>query len=496
MYSHNTRKQRTKTMSLLMDWINKNTITNQYALTYRRPESNNYTSVTYMQLRNHIVSLSSYLSKYKNKTIAIIGNNKLEYVVSLLSILCNIGNAFLIDKEIKQEEIDDLFGVVKPDLVIVDDKINLSIKSIDTITFSQINKAINEEYEFTSDASFSGKLILHTSGTTGKPKCIELTEEMYTYIIKDLNDSWQVQSHHSCLFIIPLYHVYALVSLFHGLYAGTQNIIEWDYAQLENVLKETHPSIFLGVPLVFNKIKDATFKKAGNKLKFGLSLSNFLMKFGIDARKKIFKDLHAYFGNNYYFSVSGGSLANPETNKFFDDVGLPVYNGYGMTETTGPVTINYQDNNRYDSVGKILNNDVKIINADSNGIGEILIAGPNVIKQYINSEKDDCFVDGYFNTGDLGYIKDDFLYITGRKKEVLIGDNGKNVSTVELSNKILQNDLINDCTLKMEDNKIIAILDTDLSEQEVQRYINEINTSLPNYKKIFSFKIIDKGFIE
>ena len=160
-------------MSLLMDWINKNTITNQYALTYRRPESNNYTSVTYMQLHNYIVSLSGYLSKYKNKTIAIIGNNKLECVVSLLSILCNIGNAFLIDKEIKQEEIDDLFGVVKPDLVIVDDEINLSIKSIDTITFSQINKAINEEYEFTSDASFSGKLILHTSGTTGKPKCIE-----------------------------------------------------------------------------------------------------------------------------------------------------------------------------------------------------------------------------------------------------------------------------------------------------------------------------------
>lgn len=476
-----------------MDWINRNTIIGQYAITYRTPETDNYTSITYSQLRNYIISLSGYLSQYKNKTIAIIGNNKLEYVVSLLSVLCNIGNAFLVDKEIDQEELDDLFAVIKPDLVIIDDEINLSTKSIDTLTFSQIEKEIHKEHVFESDDSFSGHLILHTSGTTGKPKYIELTEEMYTYIIKDLNISWQVQSHHSCLFIIPLYHVYALISLFHGIYAGTQNIIEWDYAQLENVLKKTHPSIFLGVPLVFNKIKDAAFEKAGNKLKFGLSLSRFLMKLGIDARKKIFKDLHAYFGNNYYFAVSGGSMANPETNKFFDDVGLPVYNGYGMTETTGPVTINYQDNNRYDSVGKILNNDVKIINADSNGVGEILIAGPNIIKQYINSEKDDCFVDGYFNTGDLGFVKDGFLYITGRKKEVLIGDNGKNIATAELSQKITKYNGINDCVLKMENNKIVAIIDTDLPENIVKQYIEEVNDSLPNYKKISNFKTISKG---
>ena len=143
-----------------------------------------------------------------------------------------------------------------------------------------------------------------------------------------------------------------------------------------------------------------------------------------------------------------------------------------------------------------MNNDVKIINADSNGIGEILIAGPNIIKQYINSEKDDCFVDGYFNTGDLGYIKDDFLYITGRKKEILIGENGKNVSVVELSNKILQNNRINDCILNMENNKIVAIIDTDLSEQEVQQYFDTVNINLPNYKKISGFKIIDKGFVE
>ena len=480
-------------MSQLMTWINKNTIVNQYGLTYRTPGSDIYTSITYNQLRSYIISVSSYLSKYKYKTIAIIGNNKLEYVVSLLSILCNIGNAFVVDKEINQTELDGLFDVVKPDVVILDEEIDLSIKNIHTLTFSQINNAMNTDGEFEFDNSFAGNLILHTSGTTGKPKCIALTEEMYTYIIKDLNESWQVKSYHSCLFIIPLYHVYALVSLFHGIYAGVNNILEWDYSRLEDVLKKTNPSIFLGVPLVFNKVKDTAFEKGGKKLKFGLTLSNFLMKIGIDARKKIFKDIHAYFGNNYYFSVSGGSMANPATNKFFDDIGLPVYNGYGMTETTGPIAINFQNNNRYDSVGKVLNNEIKIINTDERGVGEILIAGPNIITQYVNGEKGNCFIDGYFNTGDLGYVKDGFLYITGRKKEVLIGDNGKNISTAELSKLVTEHPGINDCTLKMENNKIIATIDTSLPKSEVEKHIEKINKTLPNYKKISDFKIITKG---
>jgi long-subunit acyl-CoA synthetase (AMP-forming) len=99
---------------------------------------------------------------------------------------------------------------------------------ITTLYFSQVNKIMKENYCFDVDESFAGSLILHTSGTTGTPKCIELTEEMYLYIIKDLNMSWKVRSEHSCLFIIPLYHIYALTSLFHGLYAGIESILEWE----------------------------------------------------------------------------------------------------------------------------------------------------------------------------------------------------------------------------------------------------------------------------
>lgn len=481
-------------MNKLLTWINKNKQNNNPAIVYRITNTDSYQNISYTELYNYIISLSGYLKDYKNKTIAIIGNNKLEYVVSLLSVICNIGNVFVVDKELKENELDKIFKNIIPDLLILDDEININYNKINTLKFSEINKIMKSNYEFEIDDSFSGNLILHTSGTTGEPKCILLTEEMYLYIIKDLNESWKVTNKHSCLFIIPLYHIYALTSLFHGIYAGVTNILEWDYSRLDDVLKKTNPSIFLGVPLVFNKIKDKVFEKGGNKLKFGLTLSKFLLFFKIDIRKKLFKEIHEYFGNNYYFSVSGGSIASPDTNKFFDDIGLPVYNGYGMTETSGPITICYEKNNEYNSVGKILNNNIKIINKDKNGIGEICISGKNIIKEYINEKDNNCFIDGYFNTGDLGYVKNNFLYITGRKKEILIGDNGKNISTKELSDKILENKNIYDCIIKMENNKVIAILDTTLSEEEVKIYIDNINKNLANYKKISEFKIIRKGF--
>lgn len=481
-------------MNTLLSWININKQDRyKMAITYRCPNDDIYCSITYGKLYDYVVSLSGYLMKYKDKTIAIIGNNKLEYVVSLLAGLC-IGNVFVVDKELNNDELTSLFNIVKPDLIIIDDEINVNMLDIEQLTFKQVDILMRKGYAFDVKTSNAGNLILHTSGTTGTPKCIELTEDMYLYIIKYLNKSWKVTDKHSCLFIIPLYHIYALTSLFHGIYAGVENILEWDYSRLETVLKQTNPSIFLGVPLVFNKFKEKAYENGGHKLKFGLCLSRFLLKLNIDVRKKLFKELHAYFGTNYYFSVCGGSIAAAETNQFFNDIGLPLYNGYGMTETSGPITICYEGNNRYDSVGKILNNDIKIINADENGVGEICISGRNVVKKYINNENSTCFDSEGFNTGDLGYVKDGFLYVTGRKKNIFIGDNGKNVSVQELTKLILSNKDINDCVLKMEDNKIFAIIDTSLSQDKLQKYISNLNSTLPRYKQISSFKIINKGF--
>jgi len=470
----------------------KNKFPLKEAIIYR--EEDKYKKINFRNLYNYINSLSDYLKEYQGKTIAIIGNNKLEYAVSLLSVLCHIGNAFLIDKELSKEDILEVFKQASPDLIILDDEINVSFRRYKTIYFSEVSNVMRNGKKYKYDKTFSGNLILHTSGTTGKPKCISLSEKNYFTAIPELNNKWNVTSDMSCLLIIPLYHIYALTSFFHGLYAGFLNILEWDYRKIDDVLRETKPALFMGVPLMYNKIKDKALNESKKKIKIGILISKLLLIFKIDIRKKVFKQIHEYFGGNYIFGCSAGSLLSFETNKFFNDIGLPLYNVYGMTETSGPIAINYKNNNRYKSVGKILDiNKIKIVNKNENNIGNIYVKGKNVFDGYINDKKRPYMLDGYFDTGDIGYVKDGFLYVIGRSKNILIGPNGKNISPEEIKRKILKNKDIYDCNIIMENYKLTAVINTNLNHDEANRYIEKINKKLPNYKKIAKVKITHKN---
>jgi long-chain acyl-CoA synthetase len=480
-------------MSRLYDCIKRynDTLPDNVSFTFREGES--YAHISYRQLYEYLNTLSSYLAGYKGKSIAIIGNNKLEYAVCLLSVICNIGDAFLVDKELSEEDVVNVFSQKKPDLIILDDDLDFVFENYEVLKFSDVREVLKTRRDFDNDASFSGGLILHTSGTTGIPKCVRLDEQNYFGVIPELNRKWNVTSEQSCMLIIPLYHIYALVSLFHGLYAGINNILEYDYKRLNVLLKETRPCLFMGVPLMYNRIKDAIFEKSGKKVKTAIKVSNALRKIGIDVRKKVFKEIHEFFGGRYIFGCSAGSVLPYETNKFFNDVGLPVYNVYGMTETSGPIAINYKGHNDYKSVGEILDvNRVEIINKDSEGVGSVFVKGGNVFDGYIRDDKKDYFLDGYFDTGDIGYIKDNYLYVIGRKKNILIGDNGKNISPEEINKKILKNNKIHDCNVIMENNRLTAIVNTELSEMELKRYIDKVNDKLPKYKNIYKFKITDK----
>lgn len=236
---------------------------NSISFTYRNGDA--YIGISYCRLFEYINTLSSYLLEYKGLTIAIIGNNKLEYAICLLTIISNIGNALLIDKEQDEEDIEKIFAQKKPDLIIIDDDFDLKFNGYKILKFSEISEILKKKRDFSYDVNFAGDLILHTSGTTGVPKCVQLDEESYYGVIPELNRKWKVTSEQSCMLIIPLYHIYALVSLFHGLYAGINNILEWDFKRLNTLLKETRPCLFMGVPLMFNKIKDAIFEKNEKK---------------------------------------------------------------------------------------------------------------------------------------------------------------------------------------------------------------------------------------
>ncbi|MCR5213552.1 MAG: AMP-binding protein [Eubacterium sp.] len=510
------------------------------SFTYRIGES--YRSIDYISLKNYIDSLAAYLSAYQGQTIAIIGNNKLEYAISLLAILCKVGNAFLINKELNKEDILKVFekistkdldgGVDKKDtlvssdrgpaLIILDEDMDLDFPDYDVLHFSDISRLMNEgtkedeakagdqEKEEESEAGVQdkeaeaqaannevfdkgkeiGNLILHTSGTTGEPKLVKIDQDRYYGGLSELNRKWEAKSDHADLLIIPLYHIYALISLFHCIYGGKMTILEWDYKRLSQVLVETKPHIFMGVPLMYQRIQNVICRKAGIRIKVGIFFSRIFLKLGIDLRKKLFREIHEYFGGNYIFGVSAGSLLPNNLSRFYSDVGLPIYNVYGMTETSGPIAINYRNHNPKGSVGEILDiNEIRIKNSDENGIGQVCVSGPNIFEGYLGEGKA-CNFDGeYFNTGDIGYVKDNYLYVLGRNDGILIGANGKNISSEELNKKIMANRRVHDCKILMENNRLIAIINTDLSFEELGRYIDKINQKLPRYKRIFKYRI-------
>lgn len=452
-----------------------------------------YKEVTNKEILKYVKSLVAHMQdKYKN--VAIIGGNKLEWLISFFAVFGYLGDVIAIDKELDTESIVKLFEQSKPDLVILDDDIVLEFEDIDILKFSEINKIMNGEKECVLKETHMGNLLLHTSGTTGFQKIVKLTEDNLFGVIPELNERWKASHKDSCLFIIPMYHIYALTTMFHSLYAGVNIILENDYKKMGQVLQATKPTLFIGVPLMYNKIKEAMLSTNEKLIMRMITISNCLLKIGIDLRKKIFKKAHAYFGGNYFFGCSAGSLLAYDTNKFFNDIGLPIYNVYGMTETAGPVAMNYKKNNDYNSVGKILNvNDVKIENADSENVGEIWVKGSNVFEGYLGDKDAEYIKDGYFYTGDIGYIKKDFLYVLGRKKNILIGDNGKNIAPEELIRLIIKYKGVNDCNIVMRDNKLHAIINTELAEEEVKKIVDEVNSKLPNYKKIFDFEITTKN---
>ena len=463
-------------------------------------DNEDYVGITNKQIYIYVNSLVSYLKDKVNlpKNVAIIGGNKLEWLISFWATFGYLGNVMAIDKELNKDDILKIFQKFSPDLVIIDDELQLAFENYEILKFSDISEIMQEEKEMIIQnnnlMNHHGELFLHTSGTTGIQKIVKLTEENLFGAIPELNEKWEVNHKDSCLFIIPLYHIYALTTLFHSMHAGIQIILENDYSRMEKVLQVTKPTLFMGVPLMYNKVKEAVLSKNEKLIKSMIVLSNCLLKFGIDIRKKLFKKVHDYFGGNYFFGCSAGSLLSYDTNKFFDDIGLPIYNVYGMTETAGPVAMNYKKNNDYNSVGKILNiNDVKIKNADSEDIGEIWVKGRNVFEGYLGDESKEYIDDEYFNTGDIGYIKNDFLYVLGRKKNILIGDNGKNIAPEELIRKIIKYNGINDCNIVMKDNKLHAIINSELSHESVKKIVNDVNSKLPNYKKIFDFEITNKN---
>ncbi|MBR5308619.1 MAG: AMP-binding protein [Clostridia bacterium] len=356
------------------------------------------------------------------------------------------------------------------------------------------------------------KMLVYTSGTTGMSKGVMLSEHNLcssVYYGLQVSQVWE-----RGLSVLPYNHTYeAVCDILVSLHYRTTLCICASLKDVAKDLKHYKPVYIYVVPafaeVLYSRIM-STVKKEGkeDKIKLGISITRALRKIGIDKRKKIFAQIHETFGGNLRKIVCGGAPIRPEIGQFFDDIGIALIGGYGITECSPLVSVNDESFLSYDTVGfRLPCLEWRIDSPNEEGIGEICVKGDVVMLGYYKKPDVTAEVlkDGWFYTGDYGYItKDDQLVITGRKKNIIVLNNGKNIYPEEIEKRIGNIDYITEVVVRSlknsrgEEYSLMAEVyiesDETFAEDKVLADIQEKLADLPDYKNVTKVVIRPEPF--
>lgn len=480
---------------------------NEIAFRYKKKKET--VEITATQFKNEIEYLGTYLygQGIKDSKVALIGENSHEWILSYFAVVCG-GNVIVpIDKELSNEDIGDLIKKSGATALIYSDSYSdiaeehrhlqlFNMKEFDAYVSDGKSLVNSGNKDFINHEIDNKKLcsVIYTSGTTGKPKGVMLCQKNLTADIIGACENVHIAG--SSMLTLPLHHTFAFsTSVLSMLLKGVTISINSSLRSFEKDLKAFNPQNMFLVPLyveamyknIWNKAEEQGKTKA---LKIALKISHILRKIGIDIRRKAFRNILAELGGNLDLIVSGGAPINEKYIKFFESIGITVLNGYGITECSPVVAVNRNKDARVNSVGLILScNQIKIQD------GEILVKGENVMLGYDNNKDAtaEAFDGEWFKTGDLGYVKDNYLYITGRKKNLIILSNGKNVSPEELEEKIQLIENVIEVMVYAENGCITAEVYAENTDN-IQNDINELNKTLPIYKQIAKVKFRECEF--
>lgn len=454
------------------------------AFTYKKDsKATEHISIPYSQFAQDIKSLATSLLDMglENKKVALIAPNRYEWCVSYLAVTTANITIIPLDKSLPDNEIKTLIIRSKADAIIfdykylpifeeinaensssltqyicMDDISSTNISSNHFLTYSSLVEkgrklylSGNMSYENINLDPNKTSILLFTSGTTAISKCVGLSQANICSDIYALSQMTDIRKEDVFLSFLPLHHTFESTCTFlYGTSCGITVAFCDGLKYVQKNLIEFQITGFVGVPLMlevmYKKIEKGVAEQGKTKLvKMMRKVCNFLLKFGIDIRVKVFKQILNQFGGKLHTLIAGGAPMNKETVQGFVDLGINLLQGYGLTETS-PVVAGENDKfKRAGSVGFPLPGiTVQIDNPDQDGIGEIMVKGPTVMKGYIDNEDatKEVLKDGWFYSGDLGrFDKDGFLFITGRKKDVIVLKNGKNIFPEEL--EILINSL-------------------------------------------------------
>ena len=523
---------------------------NAFIIKNKNGKEISYTNVTYTMFGNDLKAFGTSLINrgLEGNRIAIIGKNRYEWILSFVATLCGVGITVPLDKGLPAQEIELSLKRAKVDAVIFEDEYSEIMKDIQKNTkikeFICMNSNCNKTFITIYDLIEEGKKLLEegdirfqnhkiepdniasiifTSGTTSMSKAVMLSNKNIASNIYNINCIEKIYDTDVNMLFLPLHHTFGSTILLLALADGVTNVFCDGLRYIQSNLKEYKVSIFVCVPLLleamYKKIYTEVEKQGKTKvLKLANKISQLLLKFGIDIRRKVFKQILDNLGGNIRFVISGASAIDKKVAKGFHDFGILTVQGYGLTETSPVLTAENEKSIKFGSVGLPLPEvEVKINEPNEEGIGEIIAKGPNIMLGYYEMEEETSKVlkDDWFYTGDLGYIdKDGFIFITGRKKNVIVLKNGKNVYPEELELLINNLSYVSESMvfgLPKDDDLLLSVkivYNKDyisekyggISEENLKNIIwkdiKNINSNLTNYKHIKNLIITDEPMIK
>ena len=531
---------------IMLDALNK--YSNETAFILKDKDKNLY-NVSYEEFFYEVKKFSTALFNLglANKRIAIVGNNSYLWALSYVTILMSNMVAVPLDKGLEIGELEDSLIRSEAEVIIFDNKHEELIKKIKESGKTNlkffISDSDNKEFLNIENLKSEGKtlldkgdktfekvevdsdkmsILLFTSGTTSKSKAVMLSQRNIAANIVAMHATEDFRKTDVNLAFLPFHHTFGSTALLVLLSSGAANAFPDGLRYVAQNLKEYKVTFFIGVPLliesIYKKLQKEIEKQGKTKIIYGArKVTNILDKVGIHIKRKVFKEIIQNLGN-LRFIISGAAPLDRDVTQFFNEIGIRTLQGYGLTETSPVVAAENFKYVKYGSVGFPMKDVfVEIVNKDEKGIGEIRVKGQNVMLGYYKNEKatNDVLKDGWYYTGDYGYMdKEGYLFITGRKKNMIVLKNGKKIFPEELEELLNKIDLVKESMvfgMPKGDDVVVSVkvqYDEEIAKEKynnksieelqsiVWEKIKEVNKTLPTYKYVKHLLITKDDFIK
>ena len=513
-------------------------------IAYKIRQENGYKEITHNEVRKMVDGLGTKLIDMglKDKRIAVIAENRYEWEIAYLSIVCGTGTVVPLDKSLPENELESLIERSKAEAIICSQKYveilkKTKLKYIISMDLENDNDGIISQKRLISegiqlvksgDTSFTNakidnekmSIMLFTSGTTSISKAVALSHKNICSNLMDISSILDVNSSDVFLSFLPLHHVFeCTVGFLFSLYVGAETVFCDGIRHIPENLAEYKVSVMASVPAIYErlfKIIKKHLEKQG-KVEQILEDEEKYKDSSMEKKKEVFKEIHDLLGGNIKLFISGAASLEPSIEEKFRRLGFNMVQGYGLTETSPVVAIGNKKYHKTGSIGKCVPSDeVKLLDVNKDGIGELAVKGPNVMLEYYENKEATGKVlkDGWFQTGDLARIDEDgYIFICGRKKSVIVLKNGKNIFPEEMETLINKEDGVEESfifgkPISKDPNDIkifVKIVYNKESfegktETEINEYFNEkiksINKTMPHYKAIRGIIISDKPLIK